>query len=93
MTPGLPADPARELSRLPRPRLLAATVGIVAILSGLRLVQVVSLSSRRLVTEDAATLWLAGHDMLNGQLRQPTFPGQHYGVPFEGLGPLGGGSR
>src|SRR3954470_16952021 len=71
-----------------RRRPYLAAVCAVSLLGFCRLLMVMHGTSSRLVNEDQTSLWLAGQELVRtGRLRQPTFPGQNYGVPFEGLGP------
>lgn len=59
---------------------------LVVLAAGVRIAVVVGRLSSRHVNEDQASVLLAAQEMLRGRVHQPSFPGQHYGVVFEGLG-------
>ncbi len=57
-------------------------VAVALLVAGQQLA-LLAVLARRYVSEDQALLWAAARDMGRGQLRQPNFWGQAYGVTFE----------
>ncbi|TAL26166.1 MAG: hypothetical protein EPN99_00665 [Frankiales bacterium] len=73
-----------------RPTVGQAVVALVVTAGLVRIGLVVGHLSSRHLNEDQASVLLAAQELLRGQVHQPSFPGQSYGVVFEGLGAAAG---